>query len=279
MQKIFIFLGAIFFALTVNAQSVDGNGNTNNNAKDSTHRYGMHRSWGHRDGSDTLHHRDGQAFSRDWRGEGRPGGDRQGFRSFRRPGDGWAGGPGMGREGARRLHYTPEQRKQIRDINTDYHKKAADLFKNDNMTLGQYKAGLIALQKEKKAKLQGLLTPEQKDRLAKGKQRAAENAQVMAAARMERLKIRLGLSDQQVATLRSKEEALHTQLRSIHENEDLLPQQKMEQFKELASKRKDMIKSVLTPDQLTKFNEMEMAHQSHRPMDGDRRMPMDGEGK
>ncbi len=187
----------------------------------------------------------------------------------------------MGREGASRLHYTPEQRKQIHDINTDYHKKAADLFKNDNLTLRQYKAGLIALQKEKKAKLKGLLTPEQKARLAKGKQRAAENAQVMAAARMERLKIRLGLSDQQVATLRSKEEALRTQLRSVHENDDLLPQQKMEQFKELGSKRKEIIKSVLTPDQLTKFNEMEMAHQSHRPMsmDRDRRMPMDGEGR
>jgi hypothetical protein len=124
------------------------------------------------------------------------------------------------------------------------------------------------LQKDKNAKTQALLTPAQKDQIAKSRQRAAENMQVMAAARMERLKIRLGLSDQQVATLRTKEEAMHTQLRTIHENDDLLPQQKMEQFKDVMSKRKDIIKSVLTPDQLTKFNSMESARESHEGHEG-----------
>ncbi len=174
----------------------------------------------------------------------------------------------MGHDGAHRLHYTSEQRRQIRDINTDYHKKATDLFNNDNLTLRQYKAGLIALQKDKKSRMQALLTPAQKDQLAKAKQRASENMQVMAAARMERLKIRLGLSDQQVATLRTKEDAFHAQLRSIHENDDLLPQQKMEQFKTMGDKRKEIIKSVLTPDQLTKFNEMETTRESHRLVGG-----------
>jgi Spy/CpxP family protein refolding chaperone len=236
MQKTFILLGAIFLACSAQAQTTDGNSNI---GADSTHRYGMHRDGRHREGGD----RDG----------------RDGFRSFRHDG-------GV----AQRLHYSPEQRGQIRDINTDYHKKAADLFKNDNQTLGQYKAGLIALQKDKKSKLQALLTPVQKERLAKGKQRMAENMQVMAAARMERLKIRLSLTDQQVTTLKTKEDALHTQLKAIHENDDLLPQQKMEQYKELMGKRKEIVKSVLTPDQLTKFSEMESAHEGreHRYMPG-----------
>lgn len=165
--------------------------------------------------------------------------------------------------GHHHIHFTPEQRRDIRDINTDYRKKADDLFKNDNRTLGQYKAGLIALRKDKKSKIQALLTPEQKERLTKAKQRRAENRQVMAAARMERLKIRLSLTDQQVMTLKTKEEALHGQLKAIHDNDDLLPQQKMEQFKDLMAKRKDIIKSVLTPDQLTKFNSMESVHEGH----------------
>jgi Spy/CpxP family protein refolding chaperone len=275
MQKTSILLGAIFLACTAQAQSTDG---SNNNATDTTHRYGMHRNWGHRDGSDSMHRGDWNRYSR---GGDRQGGDRQdgdrldrdgrgggeGFRHFGHVGGGWAGS-GMGRDGAHRLHYTPEQRRQIRDINTDYHKKATDLFKNDNLTLRQYKAGLIALQKDKKSKMQALLTPQQKEQVAKGKQRMAENAQVMAAARMERLKIRLGLSDQQVATLKTKEEALRSQLKAIHENDDLLPQQKMEQFKELIGKRKEIIKSVLTPEQQTKFSEMESAREGreHRPM-------------
>ena len=162
------------------------------------------------------------------------------------------------------IQYTIEQRKQIRDLAMDYRKRSADLFNNDDQTLGQYKAALIALQKEKQAKMQALLTTEQKDRLAKRRERAHENREVRAAARMERLKIRLDLTDQQVATLRTKQEALGVQLKAIHENDDLLPQQKMEQFKALAGKRKEMIRSVLTPDQLTKFNGMETAHDGRR---------------
>jgi Spy/CpxP family protein refolding chaperone len=233
MQKTFIFLSAILLACTAQAQTTDGS----TNGTDSTHHYHMNRNWGHRNGSDSHDGHDG-------------------FRSFGHNQGGWAG-----RDGAHHIHYTPEQRKQIRDINADYHKKATDLFKNDNLTLRQYKAGLIALQKDKKSKMQALLTPEQKDQIAKSKERAAENMQVMAAARMERLKIRLGLSDQQVAALKSKEETVHAQLKAIHENDDLLPQQKMEQFKEVMAKRKDIIKSVLTPDQLTKFNSMESARE------------------
>jgi hypothetical protein len=259
MQKIFIFLLALSCSVATQAQST-GDGA---NGTDTTHRMGMHRGWGRHNGSDSLHRHDGgwQGMSRR---DDREGGDRQDSRSFRKPGGFSRGGWGRGWAGEH-IHYTPEQRRQVQTIDMDYRKKAADLFKNDNQTLGQYKAGLIALQKEKKGKLQALLTPEQKDQIAKRKQRMSENMQVMAAARMERLKIRLNLSDDQVASLRSKEQGLRSQLQSIHENDNLLPQQKMEAFKELGSKRKDIIKSVLTPDQLSKFNEMETDHRQHRP--------------
>jgi len=240
MQKTIIFLGAILLACSVQAQTTDGT----KVSADSTHHYRMNRNWGGRDDNQRGDSRRGDFHSF---------GHSEGF---------------MGRNGGHHIHYTPEQRKQIRDINTDYRNKAADLFKNDNLTLRQYKAGLIALQKDKKSKMQALLTQQQKDQIAKGKERAAENRQVMAAARMERLKIRLGLSDQQVATLKSKEEAMHAQLQAIHENDDLLPQQKMEQFKDVMSKRKDIIRSVLTPDQLTKFNSMESAREGHEGPDG-----------
>src|SRR5450432_2474625 len=99
MQKTFILLGAILLAFSAQAQTTDGN---NNIGADTASRYGMHRDGRHHEGSD----RDG----------------RDGFRSFRHDGGGWAGGGGdrggRGRDGARGLHYTPEQRSQIRDINT-----------------------------------------------------------------------------------------------------------------------------------------------------------------
>jgi hypothetical protein len=246
MQKTIILLGAIFFsfACTVNAQTPGGG----NNPGDTTHRPGMHRQWG-RNGDDR-----GSFGRRDDRrdAERRDGEFGRGFRSF-------------GERGGRpHIRYTLEQRKQMQAINMEYHKKSADLFKNDNMTLRDYKAGLLALQKDRKSKIQALATPQQKEQMEKWKQSQAENRQVMAAARMERLKIRLSLTDQQVATLKSKESDLHTQMKSLHENDNLLPQQKMEQFKEMAAKRKELLKSVLTPDQLSKYNEMEMSHRPHR---------------
>jgi hypothetical protein len=229
-RKAFLLSGVIFFGWAAHAQS----SNANNMSADTTSRKSMHRHRGNLRDDDGLAGRDG-------------------FRQRR--GEGFHHSPP--------IHYTPEQRKQVMAINTEYRKKSADLLKNDNSTLKEYKASLIALQKEKKSKLEALLTQEQKDQLAAHKKRVAENAQVMAAVRMERLKIKLNLSDDQVAKLKSGQESLRAQVRSIHENEDLLPQQKREQLKDLAAKRQDTFKSVLTPEQLSKFQEL-----SHRQRPG-----------
>lgn len=165
-----------------------------------------------------------------------------------------AGRNGWGREA--HIPYTPEQRKQVAEINKDYRQRSEDLFKKDNITLGEYKTSLLALQKEKKSKLAALLTPAQKDELAARRQKMAENRQVMAAARMERLRLHLGLSDDQVAKIKASQEDLRSQAKAIHENDNLLPQQKMEQIKALMAKRNDTYKSVLTPEQYSQFEKM-----------------------
>jgi len=238
LSKALLLSGALFLGWAAHAQST----NTDNNPADSTNHKSMHR---HDRGREF--HRGGEGFQR---GEGF--GRGEGAWAFR-----------GGRHGRGGIHYTPEQRKQLMAINAEYRKKSDDLFKKDNSTLKEYKAGLVALQKEKKSKMEALLTQQQKDQLAARKKRAAENAQVMAAARMERLKIHLSLSDEQVARLKAGQENFRAQMKSIHENTDLLPQQKMEQLKDLAAKRKDSFKAVLTPEQLSKLQEM-----SHRQRPG-----------
>jgi hypothetical protein len=165
-----------------------------------------------------------------------------------------------------RIHYTPEQRKQVAAINKENRQKSADLFNNDNLTLKQYKAGLLALQKDRKAKMEGLLTQQQKDARAASARRRSENMQVMAAAHLERMKLRLDLTDDQVAKIRSGEENLHVQMKTLHENDNLLPQQKREQMRGLAEKHRDLVKSVLTTEQQTKFEQM----MRRRPGDGRR---------
>jgi hypothetical protein len=229
----------------------------------------MHRGWGHRPGGDSLAKRDGfhkgpgghDGFrdgrgGQDWgRGEnGRGWGHRQ---------DGWAsrGGHHHGRFGQRgfgreRIRYSPEQRQQLMAINKDFKQKSEALFAQDNITLKQYKAGLIALQKDKKAKLAALLTPQQKNEIAEHRKRMTENAQVMEVARLERLRLHLNLTDDQVAKLKAGQENLRSQVKAIHENDNLLPQEKRLQMKALLAKRNDTYKSVLTPDQYTQFEKM-----------------------
>ena len=155
-----------------------------------------------------------------------------------------------------RLRLSPEQLKQSKAINEDYRNQVADLQKKDKISLGEYKSQLAVLHKDHKAKLQSVLTDEQKNKIAEAKKNAEINAKVMGVARMERLKLTLGLSDDQVATIKSNQEALHNKIKAIHENDALLPEQKKEQMKSLMEQRKDIVKSVLTPEQQIKADSL-----------------------
>ena len=145
-------------------------------------------------------------------------------------------------------------------INSEYRKKREDLYKNDNLTLREYKAGLVSLQKDKKARLQNLLTPEQKNSIAEIKKKRDEDRQVNAAGRLERMKIRLSLTDQQTASLKLQQQKLATEVRSIRENDNLLAYQKKEQIKQLSEKQKDELKSILTAEQLSQLENMRKQH-------------------
>jgi len=224
--KVCILLGAFFLGLAARSHAQSPSGSQTGIQSDTTrHHYGMHRGWGHR--------QDGWAS----RGE-----RHQGF-----------GHHGFGRE---RIHYTPQQRQQLLSINKDFKQRSEALFAQDNITLKQYKAGLITLQKDKKAKLAALLTPQQKNEMAERRKKMTENAQVMAVARLERLRLHLNLTDDQVAKLKAGQESLRSQVKAIHENDNLLPQEKREQMKALLAKRNDTYKSVLTPDQYSQFEKM-----------------------
>ena len=247
--KVCILVGAFFLGLAArtHAQTVPPGGNP----VDTTHhRYGMHRDWASRDWAN--HDRNGNGSTR---------------HRFHRP-----NGRHRGRDV---IQYTPEQRQQVMAINKDYRQKTADLYNQDNITLKQYKSTLLALQKEKKDKLANLLTQQQKDQLADQRKRISENRQVREAANIERLKLRLNLTDDQVTKLKSGQAALRTQAQAIHQDDNLLPQEKMQQIKALMAKRNDTYKSVLTPDQYTQFEKMH----HHRPGGFDRPDGFDHPGR
>jgi hypothetical protein len=250
MKHFFIVLVLIATGWTVRAQSA-GNPSTDTAGwRPSKH------SWNHNGKGDSLNKRNfrfdenrGETRNR-FGDQGGQGMDRHGSFSHRHHFD----------RGVAGIHFSPEQRKQWMDINKEYHKKQTDLYKNDNLTLGQYKSQLLVLQKEKKGKWQTLLTPQQKSQMEAWKKRKEENAQVMAAAHLERMKIRLDLTDAQAATIKNQQQNTRAQIKSIRENDNLMRDQKMEQIKALLAKEKDAMKSVLTPEQQSKLEELKKQH-------------------
>jgi hypothetical protein len=245
-KNLLLLLGALALGWAANAQSTG-----NNMTADTTH-ITHHRFHGARDGY--AFHRPGQnRFGQKDIGQNRFGQKGFGHNRF--------GRNHFGRGHREFVHYTPQQRQQVMAINKEYHQKSADLFNQDNLTLKQYKAGLVALQKEKKAKLEALMTPLQKDQQAASRRLREDRAQLMATTRLERLRQALSLTDDQVAKLKTGQENLRSQAKAIHENDNLLPQEKRSQMKALMTTRNDTFKSVLTPDQYTKFQQM--SH--HRP--------------
>lgn len=227
LRKTIFLLGALTIGWAAEAQT----GTNPTNPSDTTHRQGMHHPRGYRNGGDFAGRGDHSQFGR------------------RHDGFADRGGRGF-------IHYTPEQRQQVAAINNEYRQKSADLYKKDNITLKEYKSSLLALQKDKKTKMEALLTPRQKEEMAARRKRISENRQVMAAAHIERLKLRLNLSDDQVAKIKAGQESLRAEAKAIHENDNLLPQEKREQMRSLMAKRNDTFKAVLTPEQYSQYEKM-----------------------
>jgi hypothetical protein len=252
-KTFFLLLGVLTLGFAANAQTTDTTHTMHHRFHGAPNDTSFHRFHGASNGygfrrpggaPGAFHGRDGYAFHRP--GQNRFGQNRHGQNRF-------------GRGHREFIHYTPEQRKQVMAINKEYRQKGEDLFKQDNITLKQYKAGLIALQKEKKTKIEALLTPLQKDQQATTRRLRDDRAQLMANGRLERLRQALNLTDDQVAKLKTGQDNLRSQAQAIHNNDNLLPQEKREQIKALMTTRNDNFKTILTPDQYSKFQQR-MSH-------------------
>jgi Spy/CpxP family protein refolding chaperone len=240
MKRLFSIATLVFFFGIGNAQTID---NSNIGADSSRRHFNHPHSQRNTNGFDSKSsEQSGNSMRMD--GDGRR---RHDFRSFAGNRSGWAGS---------HLHFTSEQRAKLRTLNTQFKEKSEALYKQDDLTLRQYKSQLLALQKDRKAQMKNLLTPEQNASIEMRKKQVQEEIQIKAAANLERLKIKLNLSDDQTAKIKSQQSNFRTQIIAIRQNDDLLAYQKKDMLKALLAKRNDAIKSVLTPEQASQFEKM-----------------------
>ncbi len=160
---------------------------------------------------------------------------------------------------AHHLQLSAEQKEKAKVIGENYRKQVTELKKNDNITMGAYKKQMATLQAERKTKMDALLTTEQKATIAQHKQKKQEDMQVTQAAHLERMKIKLGLKEEQVASIKANQANFTTKAKAIHDNDKLSGEEKKEQIKALAKTQKDSFKSVLTKEQQEKLESRKKA--------------------
>ena len=167
------------------------------------------------------------------------------------------------------LNLTEDQKAKLKSLQEENRKQMTELKKNDNITVKEWRSKMEAQRKEHRAKIQGLLTDEQKAQLEKSKQKRKNRFDESSKEghdkyRMEKMKTDLGLSDEQSAKLKSNRDAMVEKIKAIQEDKSLNDETKKEQVKELKKKQKEDMKSILTEEQLKKLEELKQQRSSHK---------------
>jgi Spy/CpxP family protein refolding chaperone len=151
------------------------------------------------------------------------------------------------------LNLTDAQKAQMKTLHEDFKKSMESLNKDESITLKDYRDKKEALHKQMKANMEGILTPEQKQKAEQlKKDRQAEREQE-ANLKLEKMKMRLGLTDDQVTNIKADRKDFHQKMMAIKENENLSRSERKEQMTALKEQNKDGIKKFLTPEQIKKM--------------------------
>jgi hypothetical protein len=157
---------------------------------------------------------------------------------------------------AEKLKLSDDQKQKAKTLNEDFRKKMMDLRKKDDITVKEWKKQMDDLRKKHHEEMQSLLTKEQKDRIVKMKEERKKMAEIDANARMEKMKLRLQLSNEQAEKMKKQRSELQQKIKALHENKSLNMQQKREEMKKLMENQKQEMKSILNEEQLKKMQEL-----------------------
>jgi len=156
---------------------------------------------------------------------------------------------------AEKLNFSEDQKAKMKTMNEGFRTKRMDLRKNDNITVKEWKNRMETLRKDHKTKMEGLLTGEQKERIEKMKIERKAMRDIDAKARMDKMKIHLGLSDEQASKFSKNRSEMEEKMKALRENKTLDGEKKREQMNELMKQQKEKMKSILTEEQMKKLQE------------------------
>jgi hypothetical protein len=157
---------------------------------------------------------------------------------------------------AKQLNLSDEQKKQAQANKVALKQKMKELNKNESITVKEQRDRKDALRKEQKAKMQALLTPEQKTKMAELKATKMAKKEEKFAKALEKMKSKINLSDAQVMQLKSQRERIKANAKEIKDNESLSRTQRKEQLMALKAESKTQKSNIFTADQIKQLDEM-----------------------
>lgn len=164
------------------------------------------------------------------------------------------------------LNLSEEQKANMQKIREDFKKKMDELKKQDQITVAEMKQRRQALQEQHKAQVDAILTPAQKDQLAKmkterknmnreGKGRFHKGGHAFGSRGADLQKELKLTADQQqkVAKIRSD---FRTKMQALRSDNSVSLDQKKEKMQELMKQHQEEMKTVLTKEQMEKVKSL-----------------------
>ena len=157
---------------------------------------------------------------------------------------------------AEKIKLSDEQKQKAKALNEDYRKKMDELRKKDDILVKDWRNQMTELNKKHKEDMSALLNKEQKAQIEKMKMERKKIAEIDANARMEKMKLRLDLNNDQVEKIKKQNSEMHEKMKAIHENKSQDMMKKREEMKTLIQKNKENMRSILNEEQMKKMKEM-----------------------
>jgi Spy/CpxP family protein refolding chaperone len=163
------------------------------------------------------------------------------------------------------LNLTDAQKTELKSINDDFKQQMTDLKKSeDKITVTEWKSKMSTIRKDHHEKVQKVLTDDQKASLKKLMHERRRDMRQHGGRRLERMKKELNLTDDQVNALKKNHEGMEQKFKAIREDKSLTDDQKKAELKKFKQEQHESLKSILTEEQLKKFEEQKKQHHKHQ---------------
>lgn len=168
--------------------------------------------------------------------------------------EGMKGGMGM-----KDLNLTEAQKTQMKASRVEY-KAQMDQLKAQNLPEAQFNERRKALHAAQKAKVESILTAEQKAKMAEQRKNHEgkgkfEGKNKDGGKNYDKMKEKLSLTDDQAAKLKAQRQAMKAQKDAIKNDQSLSKEAKKEKMMALKTDAKQQRNSILTAEQIKKMEE------------------------